>query len=253
MQVPDELSGYEAVSEFDLFIQSDTCANDLFYFNSNVADTIKTDISRLFIDVDKPYTALPSDGGGVVKKTTLYGKPVYHEDMFPDEIAIANMLRRYYFPFHDSIKNTINAGAIELILECHTMMAVGPKLSSDPGKPRPLVQLEHMIPLNDTVVNTCEETLACSLLEYFEKSFYKEDGTIAQRYAIKRGASDGFILNSFGKGRIPIIRISISRALFLNDTYFNSDYLRVDELRIQQLKKLIWSAVEKFFIKNFKL
>ena len=250
VKVPDEISGYEAVTSFDLFIQSDSCANDLFNFNDNVASTINTDISRLFIDLDRPYTALPPILDGVVKKTTLYGKPVFYDDMFPDEIAITNMLQRYYFPFHEAVRKIIDTGRIDLILECHTMMAVGPKISHDPGKPRPIVILENRVSHDDTVIKTCGDDLTASLLEYLGKSFFKEESTIAQKYAIRSEPSNGFILKRFGAGKIPVIRLSITRSLFLNDVYFSSDYMRVDELRIMHLKQLIWSAIEKFFIKN---
>jgi N-formylglutamate deformylase len=252
VQVPDELAAYETLNEFDLFIQSDACANDLFYFDTAVSGMIKTDIARLFIDVDRPYTELAGAGNGVIKKTTLDSRPIYNDGVFPDEIAIANMLKRYYFPFHDAIKKSIEAGGIELILECHTLMAVGPKLSDDPGKPRPLVLLEHMTRRDGSVVYTCGEDIAYSLLEYLEKSLDKEEGTIAQKYAVREGPSEGYILRTYGKGGIPLIRVSISRSLFLNDTYFNPDYLRVDELRINHLKKMLWEALEKFFLKNFR-
>jgi N-formylglutamate deformylase len=251
VNVPEEVAGYEAVSGFDLFFQSDSCANDLFNFNEKTACTINTDISRLFIDLDRPYTVLPPARDGVIKKTTLYGKPVYNDGVFPDEIAIANMLQRYYFPFHDAIQKTIDTGSIKIIMVCHTMMAVGPTISPDPGEPRPIVSLEHIIENNDGVIETCSEALALSLLEYMKKSLAKENGTIAQKYTIKTTAGDGHILKKFGTGEVPVVRLSITRALFLNDKYFSYDYMRVDELRIRHLKGLLWSAIEKFYSKNF--
>jgi N-formylglutamate deformylase len=252
VQVPDELTEYETLNEFDLFIQSDACANDLFDFGETVSKTIKTNIARLFIDVDRPYTELAGAGNGVIKKTTLEGRPIYHDGVFPDEIAIANMLKRYYFPFHDEIKKTIAAGGIEFILECHTLMAVGPKLSEDPGKPRPLALLEHMIRRDGSVACTIGEDHVYSLLEYLEKFLDKEEGTVARKYKVKEGPSGGYILRTYGKNGIPAIRLSLSRSLFLNDTYFNPDYLRVDELRIKHLKKMLGEALEKFFLKNFR-
>jgi N-formylglutamate deformylase len=249
-KVPDEVSGYETVSDFDLFMQSDSCANELFNFNDDVALTMHTDISRFFMDVDRPYMALPPHRDGVIKKTTLYGKPVFLDDLFPDEIAISNLLRRYYFPFHEAIDNIISAGRIEFILECHTMMPVGPNISPDPGKPRPIVMLENMVSKKEKIIKTCSNSVAAGLLECLEKSLFKEDATIAQKYAMGSEPAEGYIMKRLADVNIPILKLSVTRALFLNEEYFSTDYMRVDELRISHLKRLIWGAVEKFFYKN---
>ncbi len=246
--MPEEISGYEKVSAFDLFIQSDTCANELFNFDS-VALTVQTDISRLFIDVDRPFMSIPPVLDGVIKKSTFYGKPVFLDDTFPDEIAISNLLRRYYLPFHEAIDKTIEAGGIEFILECHTMMAVGPDISPDPGKPRPMVMLENAVAHNGRTIKTCDDPVAAGLLECLEKSLFRENASIAQKYVVGSRPSEGHIMKRLANGKIPIIKMSITRALFLNEEYFNTDYMRVDELRISYLKKLIWTAVEKFFRK----
>ncbi len=250
--MPEEFSGLEEVSKFDLLIQSDTCANDLFSFGDRVAGTIETDISRLFVDLDRRYTALPPVRDGVIKKTTLHGKPVFREDMFPDEIAISNVLRRYWFPFHDAVTKIMETGGLRLILECHTMLAVGPAISRDPGKPRPIILLEHLMDSGGDAAATCDPGIAASLLEHMEKAFAGEEETIAEKFTLAAEPSPGFIHGQYGKGTVPMIRLSLSRALFLNDTYFSYDYMRVDELRIRELHELLWTAIEKFYLKNFQ-
>jgi N-formylglutamate amidohydrolase len=250
-KVPEELSGYESVNKFDLFMQSDTCANDLFSYGERVAGTINSDISRLFVDLDRPYTALPPAQDGVIKKSTLYGKPVFRENLFPDEIAISNLLRRYWFPFHDAAKKIIAAGNIKLILECHAMMAVGPKISRDPGKPRPIVRLDPIISRKEGIASTCDIEIVRSFMDHLKKPLAREEETIAEKFTISDTPSGGFILAQHGAGPVPMIRLSISRSLFLNDTYFSYDYLRVDELRIRHLRDQIWEAIEKFFNRNF--
>lgn len=250
--MPEEFSGYETVSKFDLLIQSDTCANDLFSFGDRVAGTIETDISRLFVDLDRQYTAVPPARDGVIKKMTLYGKPVFREDLFPDEIAIANVLRRYWIPFHDAVRKIMETGGPKLIIECHTMLAVGPTISRDPGKPRPIILLEHLIDGADGPVETCGRELAANLMEHLKKAFAGMEDTVVEKFAMAAEPSPGFIHRQYGTDRIPMVRLSLSRALYLNDRYFSYDYMRVDELRIRQLRDLLWSAIEKFYIKNFQ-
>jgi N-formylglutamate deformylase len=250
-KVPEELAGYETVSKFDLFIQSDTCANDLFSFGDRVTATIDTDISRLFTDLDRPLTALPPLQDGVIKKSTLHGKPVFSDGLFPDEISISNVLRRYWAPFHGAVKKIIDSGGVRLILECHAIMAVGPKFSRDPGKPRPIVRLENIIPSDSGAVSTCKPALVQGFLECLDRSLDGEKDTITEKVIASREPSGGFILSRYGGGPVPMIRLSLSRALFLNDQYFNIDFLRVDELRIRRLRDLVWDAIEKFFSRNF--
>lgn len=250
-QVPEELAGYEAVSRFDLFLQSDTCANELFSFGDRVAGTVDAAVSRLFTDLDRPLTALPPDQDGVIKKSTFLGKPVFRDGLFPDDIAIANVLRRYWSPFHDAVRKIIDTGGIRLILECHTIMAVGPKFSRDPGKPRPIARLEHMIPSDGGAAITCAPALALGLIDSLKKSLSGEEETIAEKITVSREPSGGFILSRYGGEAVPMIRLSLSRALFLNDRYFNIDFLKVDELRIRHLRELVWEAVERFFSRSF--
>lgn len=247
--VPEELFGYEAVSTFDLFMQSDTCANDLFSFGDSVAATLDTGISRLFIDLDRAHTSVRSDQDGVIKKSTCFGKPVFKDDHFPDDIAIANLIQRYWTPFHETIKKIINTGSVRLILECHTMMAVGPKMSRDPGKPRPLVMIERLFKEKETMRETCTAAAAKGLMDQMERSFEGEENTIAEKFMIREAPAGGFIMKSFGNRGIPMLRLSLSQALFLNESHFSYDYLRVDDLRIRQIRKSIWEAIDRFYHK----
>jgi N-formylglutamate deformylase len=247
--VPEELFGNEAVSKFDLFMQSDTCANDLYSFGDRIAATMDTDISRLFIDLDRAYTSLRNEQDGVIKKSTRFGKPVFRDDHFPDDIAIANMIQRYWVPFHDAIKKIINTGSVRLILECHTMMAVGPKMSRDPGKPRPLIMIEHLVREKEMSRETCGTGLAGGLMEQMEKSFAGEENTITEKFIISDMPADGFIMKSCGNRGIPMLRVSLAQSLFLNDSHFSYDYLRVDDLRIQHLRKCLWESIERFYHK----
>ena len=247
--IPEELSGYEALTRFDIFMQSDACANDLYSFADLVAATVDTDISRLFIDLDRPYNLLGTDRDGVIKKSTRFGKPVFKDGHFPDEIAIANMIQRYWVPFHDAMKKIISTGSVRFILDCHTMMAVGPRIARDPGKPRPLVLIEHLVKGKDGSRETCTPGMARALMDQMERSFSDEEYTIAEKFVLSGEPSGGYIMNHLAEGTVPILRLSLSQSLFLNDTHFSYDYLRVDELRIRHLKNLLWGAIERFYHK----
>ncbi len=252
LAVPEELAGYEAVSRFDLFMQSDTCANDIFSFGDLVAGTVDTETSRLFVDLDRPYTALRPGQDGVIKKETLDGKPVFKGDHFPDEIAIANILQRYYLPFHDTVKKIIDTGGVELVLECHTSMPVGPKRARDAGNPRPLVLLEHTVRGKGGPVETFDPGLAEALEAHLDKCFQGEECTVTRKIIASPAVSEGYILTRYGTGPVPMLRLSLSRALFLDDSHFSFEYMRVDERRLRHLRELLWSALSGFFRKHIR-
>ncbi len=251
--VPDELSGYEQIDRFGLFIESDCCANDLFGFDT--IDSIKkidSQISHMFVDLDRPPQAIPpKTDDGVIKKESLSGRKIFKDRVFPDEIAISNILKRYYFPFHNTIEKIIETGDIKMIFECHTMMPVGPRNSFDPGKPRSLINAVNIASTDDSSIHTCTDDLVKEFLTIVNRAFNSEEATVAGKTAYNKPKFEGYILDKYGPCGIPFIRLSVSKSLFLNDKYFSYEYMKVDELRINELKNKIWSGIDKFLSKFF--
>lgn len=246
IRVPEELEGYSVMSDFDLFYQADTCANDLFSFDAGVVGKIDTYISRFFVDPDRAYTALPpSVRDGVIKKLDYNDKNIYRHETFPDEIAISNILKRYYFPFHDSIEKVLAKNSIKLIIECHTMMPIGPQVAQDRGKPRPLISIDSTIMKNGKAVSTCPEEITAALLANLKKNFAHEDATVTEKCSLREKPVEGEIMKMYSQQDIPMLRLSLSKSLFINDSHFSYEYLRVDELRIKELKERLWNAIEK--------
>jgi N-formylglutamate deformylase len=249
--VPDEMSGYEQIDEFGIFIESDPLANDLFNFE-NAAVKVETQISRLFVDTDRPEAISsinPDDG--VIKKKSQNGRKIFKEAIFPDETAIANILKRYYTPFHNSIREAVESGKIRLILECCTMMPVGPRLAKDAGQPRPLINIENTIAGDIRSIRTCPSEQAEFFISCYKKIFNNEDCTVSEKFSLNKPQFEGYILEKYGQKKIPMLRFSVSTSLYLNDSYFNYDSLSVDSLRINDLRKKIWSGIEKYASRYF--
>jgi formiminoglutamase len=245
--IPEELSEYAGIDEFSLFMEADSCANEIFAFRDSVAGLLDTGISRLFVDLNRPYQAVPPKShDGVIRKTTTRGKELFAGGCFPDEIAIAGLLKRYYFPFHDRINSAVKSGKLRLIIECHTVAPVGPDSAGDAGRPRPVASVENIIESDGSVMETCRRDLASGLLSEIENSLRGEDDGTGRRFAMKEGPSRGYIMKKYGHGAVPLVRLNISRSLFLNEKYFSYEYLRVDEIRIRRLRAMIWKAIERF-------
>jgi N-formylglutamate amidohydrolase len=250
--VPEEMSGLEDLDRFQLFLYADTCANSLFAFEDKVSAKLDTNISRLFIDLDREKTEVPpASGDGVIKKTAHDGTALFRNGSFPDHIAISNLIRRYYLPFHDTIQKIIDTGEVRLIIECHTMLAVSPETSRRPGRPRPIISLENSVESRGKDILTCEKGLAADFADILKKNFSDEKETVTESVQVNNPRTGGHILNTYGRGDIPMLRLSLSKSLFINDRFFSYDFMKVDEIRIQKLKTMLWQSIEKFYRKNF--
>jgi hypothetical protein len=136
-------------------------------------------------------------------------------------------------------------------LECHTMMAVSPKNSPRPGQPRPIISIENSFESDDREVLTCSRELAADFADILKKNFVNENETVTDSVKINNPRSRGYILNTYGRGEIPMLRLSLSKSLFINDRFFSYDFMKVDDIRINRLKSMIWQSIEKLYRKNF--
>lgn len=238
--VPEELQDYVLVDKFELFLNSDSCANDIFNFKK--AATVTSAVSKLFIDMNRHYTQLPpKTDDGAVKKHTAHGKAIYAEDFFPSTVALTNIIRRYYTPFQESVKKTLAENNIRLIVECHVSPGIGLKNTPLEDRPLPLVTVYNRLMRGSEEVQTCHNTAAVMLCELLQKNLGEKE---ENQFIISSQEYRGHLMNSYAK-YIPYLRLDISRAFFFDDRFFNLEYIKVDELRIRELRTKIWRAIEK--------
>ncbi|MCL1912186.1 MAG: N-formylglutamate amidohydrolase [Leptospirales bacterium] len=245
-QVPEEFAEISAVDDFNLFIEADTCANEIFDLRQSVAAVVDSRISRLFVDTDRPHWVLPNeDTDGVIKTLSPNGNQVFADGCFPDDIAVSAIIKRYYDSFHETIRNILKTGEIKLIIDCHTVMAIGPRNAKDAGMPRPLVSIENRIIKNGNAVKTCADNISQACLKAFEDSFAKEKNGISNPYILKKEACDGYIMEEYGQSKTNMLRLNISKSLFLNEKYFSPDFMKVDQLRLAEINRKIEEALKK--------
>ena len=67
-RVPEELSGYEGVNEFDLFMHADTCANELFDFGDRVAVGLTPEMLPMIVTVNLSKGAISMSKKKVIVK-----------------------------------------------------------------------------------------------------------------------------------------------------------------------------------------
>lgn len=241
-KVPDELAELCVLSQLELFFEADSGAGECFKLKE-LGTVISTPVHRLFIDVDRdPYSLPPKSNNGVIKTVTSQRKQIFPPAVFPDEIAIAGMIKRYWFPFHSRIEQVL--GASRFIVVCHTVAPVAPPVAADAGSPRPIITLEHIVS-NGSDITTCDETLTVKLLGIFKKAFAGEKYTVTTPFCIGNPAKR-YIMYKYAKHLVPMIRISLSKALFLNEKYFDPQTLTIDPQRIQSIQQRLYECFEAF-------
>ncbi|MCL2154900.1 MAG: N-formylglutamate amidohydrolase [Leptospirales bacterium] len=252
LDVPEELYGHENVSPINIFFESDAGANPIFSLPDSIYKAISTDISKLFVDVDREYKELsPITHDGVIKSRTSMNLEVFRDNCYPDEIAISNILNRYYRPFHDSIKTAIKEFSFKAIIECHTHSAVGPKNAQDRGKPRPLIITGCTAGTDSGIKHTAPEGMAMELANILSKKLSKEGDTVSDIFRVSNHYSKGFIVRNYIQLELPVLTLSISRSLFLNEPFFDLENMRIDDNRLHAISSLIKSSLEKFYARCF--
>jgi N-formylglutamate amidohydrolase len=252
LHIPEELFGYENLSPLNIFFEADAGAIEIFSMHDSIQKVISTPISKIFVDSDREYKQLfPITNDGVIKSKTSMNRDVFRSDCYPDDIAISNILSRYYFPFHESIRNSMKEFKFRGIIECHTHMPVGPENSPDKGKPRPLVITRYTVDTDSGVKQTATADMAMELASSTAKSLSKEGETVSDIFRVSDHDSRGFIMKNYSISGIPVLSLSISRSLFLNENYFNLEKMMIDENRLNRISGLVKSALERFYRKCF--
>jgi hypothetical protein len=223
---------------------ADSCANELFAFD-NARGKLDFPMSKLFVDLNRTIMQLPPRyTDGLIKTETAQGRAILEEGVVPDEIAISNMVRRYYDPYHEAAAKIIATDEIRLIVECHTIPAVGLKNSAEADSAMPLVRMWYVADVRGKVYESAPKLLCNFILSNLEDAFRGEQTAAREPFVITEKENRGELVSRYS-GRIPYIRLDICKSLFLNESYFNPYYLKVDQIRIKKLREKIWNAIEK--------
>jgi len=95
--------------------------------------------SRFVVDLNRPRDQFGENG--VVKLTDFQRNPLYPPNFVLEAEAREQRLRRYWDPFHAEVDRLLENPEIKLLVDGHSMQAVGPAIGPDGGKPRPALCL----------------------------------------------------------------------------------------------------------------
>lgn len=196
LEIPEAVASICMLSREEIESDGDEGAAEIYDVRHLVQEYVTTPVARAIVDINRPEDDRGKDG--VVKTHTIWDRPIYRET--PTEDLVQSLLERYYRPYHRRL--TELAGTARLGVDCHTMVAVGPPVSPDPGVTRPLVCLGDG-------AGACPRPWVESLAQCFIEHF-GDDVTINQPF------SGGYITRHHGK-EMPWVQVELSRTDTLSE------------------------------------
>ncbi len=240
-EIPPEIVERVCITPKDQFEDGDALTRTIYGVKDNVLACVEGKIARAFIDLNRDVNDRPpKNPDGVVKSMTCLGRPIYHKGQELDDELTDELLKKYYHPYHDSIRKTLDSTTgIKLMLDCHTMEAIGPEISPDPGRERP------KFCLGSNFGKSCSIEMAERMADCIQTAFGLEDNEVV----IDKPFAGGYITRTYGKNPVPCIQIEMSRILYLSEPWFDRGKLKVTPERLNQLQQCFRTALKKFFSK----
>jgi N-formylglutamate amidohydrolase len=253
LAIPPELDGRLALTPEQIFNEADAYVDQIFDFRDQVLHWINFPYARAILDMnrlDDPARTRPGDG--IVKWQTSYGDPVYLPDQRPDEALERQLVARYWRPWHEQLAAIEADERVRLVIDAHSMAAVGPTLYGDPGVLRPRVDVAN---LGDKEGNAAAEhghisapaALARALAEALGQGVRQlparvptgADWTLNVPFA---GGADLW-LHGRSPNHQPWLMVEINRALYIGAQNGNTLIVPLDGERIAALRACVWQAV----------
>jgi formiminoglutamase len=217
LRVPEEVRHHCRLTTREITEDGDEGAAQIYDLAAEVDAFLTTDVARAIVDLNRAEGDRGRDG--VVKTHTVHGVPIY--DPTPSEERFAELLDRYYRPYHRRLRELAQRPSVRLGIDCHTMLAVGPAIGPGAGLQRPLICL------SDGHGATCPsarfEVLAAALEETFGFPPARNDPF-----------SGGFISRTHA-AELPWVQLELSRAPFASNAQKRERVLRALRLAAPRL------------------
>jgi len=240
-ETPQELQGRTRLRTVDVWNDIDAFSRQVYDLSDRVAVVIATDIARTFVDLNRAADDRPPDNpDGVIKTYTCYKEPIYTEDLDPRGELVEQMLGKYYYPYHHTIRDAVAGGptdAIQLGIDCHTMSDVGPEVAPDPRQKRPMVCLGNVH--GRACSQVAIDRMAASFIEAF--GFDAEDVTQNEPFA------GGHITKHYGANPVPWIQIEMNQSLYLKPRASLEELPQADPARLRRVHENFEETLRLYF------
>ena len=203
-----------------------------------VQHVIKTDIARAFIDLNRSVEDMsPDNPDGLIKSSTCYKKPIYHNEKEPDESLQNLLIELYYRPYHNSIQNSLKELDLKVCLDCHSMASIAPGISPDGNNSkRPKFCLSN----NDGKASSHE------MMELLAECISESYGIKRNEISLNDPFHGGYITKTYGNNPVPWIQVEMNRDLYLSDPWFDEITLFMNNECLKKLNKQFENSLNLF-------
>lgn len=230
-ETPPELADRVVLSAADLFDDIDPLTREIYACADLVTHWLGAEVARTFVDLNRRRDDLDNPDG-VIKKTTCFGVPIYSRE--PEPALIETLLTRYYDSYHRALAAHARDARVAIVVDCHSMLAVGPRISPDTGRPRP------MMCLGDRNGTSCPPELTSALAASLRHAF----GLAEEEVVCNQPFSGGHITRFYAGNPKPSLQIELNRALYLAEPWFDPETRQVSPARIDELAGMFRSGLE---------
>ncbi|MDE0344096.1 MAG: N-formylglutamate amidohydrolase [Deltaproteobacteria bacterium] len=238
MDVPEEIRDRVAIDAHDVHDDIDPFVRELYDLGPKVLHVVSTSTARTFVDLNRARDDRPpKNPDGVVKTLTCVGKTIFAPGRELDAPVTETLLERYYEPYHRRLGSAVQSAGARLALDCHSMQAVGPVISPDAGRPRPVFCL------GNARGDACSDEVTQRLADCLRRAFdlREDDVTLNEPF------SGGYITRAYGGRPLPWIQVEMNRSLYLASPWFERATLAMDPRRLAEIRGRFESALRRFF------
>lgn len=252
LAIPPELTHRIALTPEQIFNEADAYTDLIYDFRGRVLHWHVFPYARSIVDVNRPSETHPliREGDGVVKRKTSYGATVFKAGAEPDDELEQHLITKYWRDWHDLLEQIAADERVKLVLDCHSMAAIGPSHYGDPAQARPCITVSNM---GDSEGNPRPAayplTAAPGLTRLAGEKFGDALADIPALAptipaALNVPFAGGWDIHLHGGKVQPWLMIELSRALYIGEQTGDSAIVPPDEARITLLRERLWQAIE---------
>ncbi len=251
LAVPPELAGALALSDAQIFNEADAYADRLYDFRKHVLAWEAFPWSRAVLDVNRPLEhALNRPGDGIVKRRTSYGAEVWRPGKAPDPALEAALIDRYWRPWHAQLAAIAADPRVQLVIDGHSMAAIGPDAYNDPAQARPRVAVANWGDARgESLPGERPVTAPPALARWWSAHLGALLADVPARAAIgapiglNHPFKGGAGLRLHGGARQPWLMVEVSRALYIGDQGGGTPAVPADDGALAALRERLWQGI----------
>jgi N-formylglutamate amidohydrolase len=252
LAIPPQVNGRIALSPQQIFNESDAYIDELFDFRDCVLYYETFSFGRTIIDINRADDgSLPQrSGDGIVKTITGYGDTVYLPGMEPDAGLKRELISTYWQPWHNRLHEIAQDSRVKLVLDCHSMAAVGPTKYDDGKQLRPRIEVANLGDEQGAIDPQRNRLSASAEIAHFlsEQLFANlADMPDLTQTAASRTLNTpfwgGWNIWNHGSSKQPWLMIELNRALYIGDQAANSLIVPIESIPLKLLRERLWRAI----------